>query len=147
MKTGFVNRFNTEARSYVAALFHNWAKKSAFQEPKRLLDKVGFVIDERVRNKNTKNKDVLRALKCSLKDESALAYAQRVIKWVQMPLEERSVLTAERQEHFQQQSAERSMSTSAATSKQISYLQNLGCTIAPTSRLHASRLIEQYKRL
>lgn len=30
---------------------------------------------------------------------------------------------------------------------QISYLQKLGCTVAPTSRLHASRLIEQYKSL
>lgn len=30
---------------------------------------------------------------------------------------------------------------------QIAYLQNLGCTIVPTSRLHASRLIEEYKSL
>ena len=30
---------------------------------------------------------------------------------------------------------------------QISYLQSLGCTVTPTSRLHASRLIEQYKSL
>lgn len=30
---------------------------------------------------------------------------------------------------------------------QIVYLQNLGCTIVPTSRLHASHLIEQYKSL
>eukprot|EP00249_Psilotum_nudum_P004906 c18401_g1_i1 orf=15-302(-) len=84
---------------------------------------------------------------CTACKHQYLLDGSQVIKWVQMPLEERSVLTAERQEHFQQQSAERSMSTSAATSKQISYLQNLGCTIAPTSRLHASRLIEQYKRL
>jgi len=30
---------------------------------------------------------------------------------------------------------------------QISYLRNLGCTITPTSRLHASNLIEKYKSL
>lgn len=33
-------RFNMEARSTVAALFNTWAKKPAFQDPKRLLSKV-----------------------------------------------------------------------------------------------------------
>lgn len=33
-------RFGAEVRSVVSHLFHQWAKKSAFQEPKRLLDKV-----------------------------------------------------------------------------------------------------------
>lgn len=30
---------------------------------------------------------------------------------------------------------------------QIAYLRNLGCTVTPTSRLHASHLIGQYKSL
>lgn len=34
------NRFKVEDRSVVSHLFHQWAKKQAFQEPKRLLDKV-----------------------------------------------------------------------------------------------------------
>ncbi|MFS7949750.1 putative DNA helicase [Helianthus anomalus] len=61
------------------------------------------------------------------------------------------------QEHFQKLRIETAMGSSAATSKQaslqflakyiIAYLQSLGCTTTPTSRLHASRLIEQYKSL
>lgn len=143
----FLKGFSIEARPIVAALFHMWAKKRAFHEPKRLLDKVGFVIDERIRNKTCKNKDALRALKCCLKDDEALLYAEQVIKWEQMPPDEKALIQAERQEHFQRQGAERAMVSTAATAKQISYLQSLGCTITPTSRLHASRLIEQYKSL
>lgn len=33
-------RFNVEERSVVSHIFHKWAKKKAFQDPKRLLDKV-----------------------------------------------------------------------------------------------------------
>ncbi|XP_024395416.1 ATP-dependent DNA helicase SRS2-like protein At4g25120 isoform X5 [Physcomitrium patens] len=143
----FLRGFNMEARSTVAALFNSWARKPAFQDPKRLLSKVGFVVDERLRNKKTKNKEVLIALKCCLRDDAALAFATNAIKWGRLPPEERALFQAERQEHFQQQSSERSMSAAAATSKQIAFLRSLGCTTDPTSRLHASKLIEQYKRL
>ncbi|KAG0585848.1 hypothetical protein KC19_2G043800 [Ceratodon purpureus] len=143
----FLKGFNMEARSTVAALFNTWARKPAFQDPKRLLSKVGFVVDERLRSKATKNKGVLIALKCCLRDEAALAFATNAIKWARLPAEERALLQAERQEHFQQQGSERSMSTSAATSKQVAFLRSLGCTTDPTSRLHASKLIEQYKKL
>ena len=34
------HRFNVEDRSVVSHIFHQWAKKKAFQDPKRLLDKV-----------------------------------------------------------------------------------------------------------
>ena len=34
--------FRTEDRAVVSHLFHQWAKKAAFQDPKRLLDKVSF---------------------------------------------------------------------------------------------------------
>ncbi|CAK9219309.1 unnamed protein product [Sphagnum troendelagicum] len=143
----FLKGFNIEARSTIAALFHSWARKPAFQDPKRLLSKVGFAIDERLRSKNIKNKDMLIALKCSLKDDAALAYAHNAIKWGQLPPEERALLQAERQEHFQQQGSERSMGCATATPKQIAFLHSLGCTVNPTSRLHASQLIEQYKKL
>jgi hypothetical protein len=33
-------RFNVEDRSVISHVFHQWAKKKAFQDPKRLLDKV-----------------------------------------------------------------------------------------------------------
>ncbi|XP_058104099.1 ATP-dependent DNA helicase SRS2-like protein At4g25120 isoform X2 [Magnolia sinica] len=143
----FLRRFNIEDRSTVSHLFHQWAKKQAFQDPKRLLDKVGFVIDERMRVKTNKNKDVLRALKSFLKCDDAFHYAQYVLRWEQIPADQRAHLVKEKQEYFQKQRIENSMGSSAATSKQIAYLQNLGCTIVPTSRLHASRLIEQYKSL
>lgn len=145
--TEFLRGFNVEARSTIASLFHSWAKKPAFQDPKRLLDKVCFVLDERLRSKGARNKDTLWALKSSLTDKEALLYAQHVVKWVQIPHEERMLLQSERQEYFQQKSSEHSMASAAATSKQVSYLHKLGCTIEPTSRLHASRLIEQYKAL
>nr|XP_019705328.1 ATP-dependent DNA helicase SRS2-like protein At4g25120 isoform X1 [Elaeis guineensis] len=143
----FLKRFNIEERSIVSYLFHQWAKKQAFQHPKRLLDKVSFVIDERLRNKTYKHKDVLRILKSCLSGDEAYSYAQYVIRWEQIPIDKRAHLIREKQEHFQKQRIENSMGSSEATPKQIAYLQNLGCTVIPSSRLHASRLIEQYKSL
>lgn len=143
----FLKRFNVDERAIVSHLFHQWAKKPAFHLPKRLLDKVSFVIDERLRNKTYKHKDVLRALKSCLGEDEAIQYAQYVLKWEQIPSEQRAHLMREKQEHFQKLRIENSMGSSEATPKQISYLQTLGCTITPTSRLHASRLIEQYKSL
>uniref|UniRef100_A0A0E0LKV2 DNA 3'-5' helicase n=1 Tax=Oryza punctata TaxID=4537 RepID=A0A0E0LKV2_ORYPU len=123
----FLKRFEIEDRAIVSHIFHQWAKKQAFQNPKRLLDKIGFVIDERVRGKGYKRKDVLCKLKSFLSGDEAFGYAQY--------------------EHFQKQRIENSMGSSEPTPKQISYLRNLGCTITPTSRLHASHLIEKYKSL
>lgn len=147
LRNNFLKRFNVEERSVVSHLFHQWAKKSAFQQPKRLLEKVSFVIDERLRTKTYKHKDVMRTLKPCLTDEDAFLYAQYVLRWEQVPLDKRAHLMREKQEHFQKQRIENSMGSSEATAKQISYLQSLGCTIKPDSRLHASRLIEQYKSL
>ncbi|KAJ6672119.1 UVRD / RECB / PCRA DNA HELICASE FAMILY MEMBER [Salix viminalis] len=143
----FIRRFAVEERSVVSHLFHQWAKKQAFQNPKRLLNKVGFVIDERLRVTKNKHKDVLRALKSCLSCDEAFQYAEYVLRWEQIPADQRAHLMHEKQEHFQKLRIENSMSSSAPTSKQIGYLQNLGCTVTPTSRLHASRLIEQYKSL
>ncbi|KAF3433211.1 hypothetical protein FNV43_RR24313 [Rhamnella rubrinervis] len=145
--TNFLKRFHVEERSIISHLFHQWAKKQAFQDPKRLLDKVGFVIDERLRLKKSKHKDVLLALKSCLKCDEAFQYAESVLRWEKIPADKRAHLMREKQEHFQKLRIENSMGSSAATSKQISYLQSLGCTVTPTSRLHASRLIEQYKSL
>ncbi|KAL6862165.1 hypothetical protein ACP4OV_016814 [Aristida adscensionis] len=156
----FLKRFEIDDRSVVSHIFHHWARKQAFQNPKRLLDKVlnssvymdyvlnaRFVIDERCRSKGYKRKDVLCKLKSLLSCDDAFGYAQYVIKWEQIPIDQRSHLMRERQEHFQKQRIENSMGSSEATAKQISYLRNLGCTITPTSRLHASHLIEKYKSL
>ncbi|KAL5728448.1 hypothetical protein ACHQM5_001529 [Ranunculus cassubicifolius] len=143
----FLKRFNVENRAMISHLFHQWARKKAFEDPKRLLNKIGFVIDERLRIHTKKHKDVLRSLKSSLKSEEAFQYAQNIVRWEKLPAEKRAHLTREKQEHFQKLRIENSMGSSEATSKQISYLQSLGCTVVPTSRLHASRLIEQYKAL
>ncbi|XP_031095692.1 ATP-dependent DNA helicase SRS2-like protein At4g25120 isoform X1 [Ipomoea triloba] len=143
----FLRRFSTEDRAVVSHLFHKWAKKPAFQDPKRLLSKVGFVIDERLRGKKISHKDVLCALKSDLGCEEAFHYAEYVLKWEQIPADKRAYLMREKQEHFQKLRVENSMSSSEPTPKQIAYLQSLGCTVAPTSRLHASRLIEEYKSL
>ncbi|KAJ3678702.1 hypothetical protein LUZ60_002505 [Juncus effusus] len=143
----FLKSFETEDRSVISHIFHQWARKQAFQNPKRLLDKVGFVIDERLRGKSYKRKDVLSNLKSCLNSAEAFQYAQYVIRWEQIPADTRTHLTRGRQEHFQKQRIENSMGSSEATPKQISYLRSLGCTVVPTSRLHASHLIEQYKSL
>ncbi|WMV20034.1 hypothetical protein MTR67_013419 [Solanum verrucosum] len=182
----FLKRFNAENRTVVSHLFHQWAKKPAFQEPQRLLKKVGFVIDERLRVKKSTHKDVLRALKSSLTCEEALHYAESVLNWEKIPAEKRAYIMREKQhkafgeaswapaqpprdasagvrqpgtclgsflfpfntwEYFQKLRIESAMGTSEPTPKQIAYLQSLGCTTVPTSRLHASRLIEEYKSL
>ncbi|TMW87786.1 hypothetical protein EJD97_019467 [Solanum chilense] len=143
----FLKRFNAEDRTVVSHLFHQWAKKPAFQEPRRLLKKVEFVIDERLRVKKSTHKDVLRALKSSLTCEEALQYAESVLNWEKIPAEKRAYIMREKQEYFQKLRIESSMGTSEPTPKQIAYLQSLGCTTVPTSRLHASRLIEEYKSL
>ncbi|KAK9102820.1 hypothetical protein Sjap_020074 [Stephania japonica] len=185
----FLKSFSLEDRSIVSQLFHQWAKKKAFENPKRLLDKVsvmeilvphldsasqrkfsarelatghwalrwaprralrrqiGFVIDERLRIKTNKHKDVLQALKSCLQGNEAFQYAEYVIRWEKIPMEKRAHLMSEKQEHFKRLRIENAMGSSAATLKQIAYLQSLGCTVVPESRLHASRLIEQYKSL
>ncbi|XP_010438926.1 PREDICTED: ATP-dependent DNA helicase SRS2-like protein At4g25120 [Camelina sativa] len=143
----FLKRFDVEVRSVVSHLFHSWAKKRAFQEPKRLIDKVKFVIGERLAIKKNKHKDVLRALKSLLTSEEAFQYVEHVLRWEQLPADTRAHIVREKQEHFQKLRIENSMGTSEATTKQIAFLHSLGCTVTPTSRLHASRLIEQYKSL
>ncbi|XP_074372671.1 ATP-dependent DNA helicase SRS2-like protein At4g25120 [Apium graveolens] len=143
----FIRRFSTEDRSVVSHLFHQWAKKAAFQEPKRLIDKVGFVIDERLRIRKSTHKDVLRELKSCLSTDEAFQYAEYVLQWERIPADQRAYIMKEKQEHFLKLRIENAMGSSEPTSKQIGYLRNLGCTVVPTSRLHASRLIEQYKAL
>lgn len=143
----FIRRFSVDDRAVVSQLFHKWAKKSAFQDPKRLLDKVKFVIDERLSAKKSNHKDVLRDLRSCIYSDEAKEYAISILKWEQIPADQRAQIVREKQEHFQKQRVENAMSSSTPTSKQIAYLQNLGCTVTPTSRLHASRLIEQYKSL
>lgn len=44
------HRFSVEERSVVSHLFHQWAKKKAFQDPKRLLDKVIILLDAHTPN-------------------------------------------------------------------------------------------------
>ncbi|KAI4351193.1 hypothetical protein L6164_005572 [Bauhinia variegata] len=140
-------RFTIEDRSVVSHLFHQWAKKKAFQDPKRLLDKVSFIIDERLRDKRNKHKDLLRALKSCLSTNEAFQYANYALRWEQIPFEKRAHLMKEKQEHFLKLRIENAMGSAKPTDKQISYLKKLGCTTTPTSRLHASHLIEQYKSL
>ncbi|KAL3650379.1 hypothetical protein CASFOL_006782 [Castilleja foliolosa] len=145
--TNFLKRFSAEDRAVVSHMFHQWAKKPAFHDPKRLINKVGFVIDERLRAKKCTHKDVLRELKSCLPSDEAHHFAISVLRWEQIPAEKRAHLMREKQEHFQKLRIESAMGSSEATPKQISYLQSLGCTKVPTSRLHASRLIEEYKSL
>ncbi|XP_061337521.1 ATP-dependent DNA helicase SRS2-like protein At4g25120 [Gastrolobium bilobum] len=145
--SNFLSRFSVEERSVVSHLFHQWAKKKAFQDPKRLLDKVGFVIDERLRQKKNKNKDLLNTLKSCLSCDEAFQHAQYVLRWEQIPADKRAHLMREKQEHFLKLRMENAMGSATPTVKQISYLKKLGCTMIPTSRLHASHLIEQYKSL
>ncbi|GAQ83934.1 ATP-dependent DNA helicase [Klebsormidium nitens] len=143
----FLQRFPVESRGVIATLLHKWAKAAAFQEPTRLLKKIGFVVDENLRSKKCKSKDTMRALKSALEEADAVAYAQHVIHFEQLPLEERALLQAERQEHFQQQCSDRAMATASVTAKQMAYLRSLGCTANPTNRLEASKLIEHYKSI
>uniref|UniRef100_A0A453BHB9 DNA 3'-5' helicase n=1 Tax=Aegilops tauschii subsp. strangulata TaxID=200361 RepID=A0A453BHB9_AEGTS len=96
----FLKRFEIDDRAVVSHIFHHWAKRQAFQIPKRLLDKIKFVIDERLRGKGYKRKDVLCKLKSLLSDDEALGYAEYVIKWEQIPIDKRSHLMRERQGTF-----------------------------------------------
>uniref|UniRef100_R7WGM4 ATP-dependent helicase/nuclease subunit A n=1 Tax=Aegilops tauschii TaxID=37682 RepID=R7WGM4_AEGTA len=97
----FLKRFEIDDRAVVSHIFHHWAKRQAFQIPKRLLDKIKFVIDERLRGKGYKRKDVLCKLKSLLSDDEALGYAEY--------------------EHFQKQRIENSMGSSEPTPKQLVY--------------------------
>ncbi|KAL3837901.1 hypothetical protein ACJIZ3_022492 [Penstemon smallii] len=135
-------QFNTEDRAVVSHLFHKWAKKPAFHNPKRLLNKVSFVIDELLWVKKSTHKDVLRELKNCLTSDEAHHFAVSVLKWEQIPADQRAYIMREKQEHFQKLRIESAMGSSEPTPKQIAYLQSLGCMIVPTTRLHASRLLE-----
>ncbi|KAH7688043.1 DNA helicase protein [Dioscorea alata] len=119
----FLQRFKLEERTIVSHLFHQWAKKQAFQHPKRLLDKVCFVIDERLTSKMNKHKDTLRSLKSCLNDDEAFQYAQYVLRWEKIPIDQRTHLMREKQEHFQKQRIETSMGSLEATPKQVCILR------------------------
>ncbi|KAE9465046.1 hypothetical protein C3L33_03031, partial [Rhododendron williamsianum] len=176
----FLKRFSVEERGVVSHLFHQWAKKPAFQDPRRLLDKVNplflsyalfwgmsmcfkylhhlqifslknihhFLVlmpvsvapssDAKYAVDNSRRKDVMRELKSCLKCDEAFHYAQHVVMWVQIPADKRAHLMREKQSH---------RLICSFRGLQIAYLQSLGCTVVPSSRLHASRLIEQYKSL
>uniref|UniRef100_A0A453BHE3 Uncharacterized protein n=1 Tax=Aegilops tauschii subsp. strangulata TaxID=200361 RepID=A0A453BHE3_AEGTS len=58
-------------------------------------------------------------------DDEALGYAEYVIKWEQIPIDKRSHLMRERQEHFQKQRIENSMGSSEPTPKQVSQIHTL----------------------
>ncbi|KAL8152407.1 hypothetical protein V2J09_010167 [Rumex salicifolius] len=124
-----------------------WARKKAFQDPKRLIDKVRFVIDERLQLKQNKHKDALHDLKSCLGTDEAIQFAGYVLRCEQIDPDKRAHIMMEKQQYFQKLRMENVMSSSAPTDKQIAYLRTLGCTIVPESRLQASHLIEQYKSL
>lgn len=42
----YIGRFGSEERGIVSSLFHQWAKKQAFKEPKRLLEKVTLFVSQ-----------------------------------------------------------------------------------------------------
>ncbi|EFJ30182.1 hypothetical protein SELMODRAFT_440582 [Selaginella moellendorffii] len=58
-------------------------------------------------------------------------YLYKSVKWEKLP--------AERQEYCQQKCSERTMGSVPATAKQIAFLRRFGCTVNPSSRLHASK--------
>ncbi|KAK4382803.1 ATP-dependent DNA helicase SRS2-like protein [Sesamum angolense] len=131
----FLKRFSAEDRAVISLLFHQWAKKPAFHDPKRLLNKVAFVIDERLRAKKSTHKlfvtylgrndsfvicqDALRDLKSCLTSDEAYHFAVSVLKWEQIPAEKRAYLMREKQEHFQKLRIESAMNSSEPTSKQV----------------------------
>ncbi|KAL0359072.1 UNVERIFIED_CONTAM: ATP-dependent DNA helicase SRS2-like protein [Sesamum angustifolium] len=115
----FLKRFSAEDRAVISLLFHQWAKKPAFHDPKRLLNKVAFVIDERLRAKKSTHKDALRELKSCLTSDEAYHFAVSVLKWEQIPAEKRAYLMREKQEHFQKLRIESAMNSSEPTSKQV----------------------------
>ncbi|KAK4487490.1 hypothetical protein RD792_005868, partial [Penstemon davidsonii] len=99
--SNFLKRFNTEDRAVVSHLFHKWAKKPAFHDPKRLL-----------------NKDVLRELKNCLTSDEAHHFAVSVLRWEQIPADQRAYIMKEKQEHFQKLRIESAMGSSEPTPKQ-----------------------------
>ncbi|KAL0341156.1 UNVERIFIED_CONTAM: ATP-dependent DNA helicase SRS2-like protein [Sesamum radiatum] len=115
----FLKRFSAEDRAVISLLFHQWAKKPAFHDPKRLLNKVAFVIDERLRAKKSTHKDALRELKSCLTSDEAYHFAVSVLKWEQIPAEKRAYLMREKQEYFQKLRIESTMNSSEPTSKQV----------------------------
>lgn len=43
-------RFSVDERSVVSHLFHAWAKRPAFEDPKRLIDKVNIPLPGAMKN-------------------------------------------------------------------------------------------------
>ncbi|CAI5481449.1 unnamed protein product, partial [Closterium sp. Yama58-4] len=130
----FPPSFPTEHRASIAAIFHSWARRPAFQQPSRLIAKVRAVVDSRQSSgaaRSASGKEALRLLRPLLSSTQAASFAAHVIAWEQLPFEQRALHRVERQEMFQQQYSEEAMNKSAATPKQLTYLKQLGSRALP----------------
>ncbi|CAI7889323.1 unnamed protein product, partial [Closterium sp. NIES-53] len=92
--------FPTDHRASIAAIFHSWARRPAFQQPSRLLAKVRAVVDSRQSSgaaRSASGKEALRLLRPLLSSTQAASFAAHVIAWAQLPFEQRALHRVERQ--------------------------------------------------
>ncbi len=83
-----------------------------------------------------------RQLLALLETEAARAFARQVLVRESLPPEEKLQLKAQRSETYRREY----LKARPPTQKQLEFLKALGCFTTPSSRLHASELIERSKR-
>ncbi|CAI6006793.1 unnamed protein product [Closterium sp. NIES-65] len=77
----FLKSFPTDHRAIIAAIFHSWARRPAFQQPSRLLAKVRAVVDSRQSSGTARSaggKEALRLLRPLLSSTQAASFAAHV---------------------------------------------------------------------
>ena len=93
-------------------------------------------------------KRALSALLLSIKQHRPEAedYGRVMLAYHELPADQKWEANQERQELYQRNAMEQSLSARPASVKQLAYLKALGCAQVPTSGLEASKLIEQFKK-
>lgn len=139
--SSFLEAFPVARRSLIANQFHCAVRGGAttvdavIREVKRdAISRMTFAGGERW----TTQRELLRLLET----DTAGAFAKTVIAHEALPPEEKLQLQAQRSEAYRREY----LKAKPPTQKQLEFLKTLGCFTTPSSRLHASELIERSKR-
>lgn len=141
-RKAFLEKFADEKHNLITQMFC-YAVRGGAKTVSEILSRVDADAKRRFADPYTDDeaRDTQRRLLAELFTQEAKDFANFIFWRESLPKEERLKMKYARSKQY----ASEAMSKQPPTEKQIKYLQGLGCDIAPTSKKHASELIEKFK--